>query len=94
MYHVEQPVEQGRVEAFLRTFAKILEHTHYGPLLETYARATTRCTRCACTCQIYQVTKDPHDIPVLPVRTPAASLSDVLHRRRLVEGPGDGPRLL
>ncbi len=62
-YHVEQPVEEGRVAAFLRAFESILEHTNYGPVLETYARGTTRCTRCACTCQIYQVTHDPRDIP-------------------------------
>ncbi len=62
-YHVEQPVTDGRVAAFLRTFEAVLEHTNYGPVLDTYARGTTRCTRCACTCQIYQVTHDPHDIP-------------------------------
>ena len=63
VYHVEQGVESDRVEAFLRSFAAILEHTNYGPVLETYARGTTHCTRCACTCQIYQATGDPRDIP-------------------------------
>ncbi len=63
VYHVESPVETDRVAAFLRAFAVVLEHTNYGPVLETYARGTTRCTRCACTCQIYQATGDPRDIP-------------------------------
>ena len=62
-YHVEHPVETNRVTVFLRSFATILEHTNYGPLLETYAHGTTRCTRCACTCQIYKATDDPLDIP-------------------------------
>ena len=48
-YHVEQPIQDDRVAAFLRAFAAVLEHTNYGPVLETYARGTTRCTRCACT---------------------------------------------
>ncbi len=63
VYHVEQPGNGDRVSAFLKTFATVLEHTNYGPVLETYAQGTTRCTRCACTCQIYQATGDPKDIP-------------------------------
>lgn len=62
-YYVEQPEATDRVGAFLKTFATVLEHTNYGPVLETYAQGTTRCTRCACTCQIYQTTGDPRDIP-------------------------------
>lgn len=62
-YHVECPPEKDRVHSFLRAFQAVLQHTHYGPLLDTYARATTHCARCACTCQVYQVTQDPRDIP-------------------------------
>ncbi len=62
-YHVEQPVEGDRVSAFLKAFATVLEHTNYGSVLETYSRGTTRCTRCACVCQIYQATESPKDIP-------------------------------
>ena len=62
-YHVEQAATGDRVHDFLRAFRLILQHTHYGPMLDTYARATTHCARCACTCQIFQVTEDPRDIP-------------------------------
>jgi len=62
-YHVEKPDASERVERFLAAFEAILRHTNYRGLLDMYARSHTRCGRCAKTCQVYQATGDPRDIP-------------------------------
>ncbi|MBN2326621.1 MAG: (Fe-S)-binding protein [Candidatus Omnitrophica bacterium] len=62
-YYIEKPLEEGRVQKFLEIFAAFLRHSNYKPLLEIYSRASTKCSRCANTCQIYQATGDPKDIP-------------------------------
>ncbi len=63
-YHVEQPPPVGnRVEKFLTAFAAILRHSNYRFLLDLYARTSSKCARCAVTCQVYQASDDPCDIP-------------------------------
>ncbi len=62
-YYIESPLEDGRVKRFLEIFAAILRHSNYGPLIDIYSKATTKCARCAGTCQIYQASGDPEDVP-------------------------------
>jgi Fe-S oxidoreductase len=63
-YHIEPSHRDGSlVDRFLTAFAAILRHSNYRFLLEIYARSSTRCARCAVTCQVYQATGDPRDIP-------------------------------
>ena len=63
-YHLDQvPLTQDRAQRFLESFAAILRHTNYKPVLDLYARNMTHCGRCASTCPVYQVTGDPKDIP-------------------------------
>ena len=52
-----------RPRKFLEAFAAVLEHSNYGLALDTYARLTTKCARCASSCQLYETTGDPQDIP-------------------------------
>lgn len=63
LYHIENETVTNRIEQFLNTFEVILKYTNYGPILDLYSRSTTKCSRCSVTCQVYQVTKDPKDIP-------------------------------
>ena len=63
-YHVEPPAFGGdRVDSFLTAFAAILRHSNYRFLLDIYARTSTKCGRCAVSCQVYQATGDPRDVP-------------------------------
>jgi len=63
-YHVERPPDDGdRVENFLTAFAAILRHSNYRFLLDMYANTSSKCGRCAVTCQVYQASGDARDIP-------------------------------
>jgi Fe-S oxidoreductase len=63
-YHIEPPPADGdRVEKFLTTFAAILRHSNYRFILDMYANTSAKCGRCAVTCQVYQASGDPRDIP-------------------------------
>ncbi len=64
-YHVEeQPLSlPDRPRRFLEALAAILEHGSYHVALDTYARTSAKCGRCAASCQLYQATQDPEDIP-------------------------------
>jgi Fe-S oxidoreductase len=63
LYRVEERGTPNRVERFLRAFEAILRHTNYRALLDLYARSRVKCTRCADVCPVYQVTRDPRDVP-------------------------------
>ena len=52
-----------RPRRFLEAFAAVLEHSNYGLALEVYTRLSTKCSRCAASCQLYQSTGDDRDIP-------------------------------
>ncbi|HJX14742.1 MAG TPA: 4Fe-4S dicluster domain-containing protein, partial [Candidatus Deferrimicrobiaceae bacterium] len=52
-----------RPRKFLEAFAAILEHSNYGLPLEVYARISTKCSRCAFVCPLYEVTGEDRDIP-------------------------------
>ena len=64
-YHVEEKALglTERPARFLEAFAAILEHGNYDIALDTFARMSTKCGRCASACQLYQVTGEDRDIP-------------------------------
>jgi len=62
-YYTEKYDTSWRPERFLRIFAAILCHSNYGFALDTYARTSTKCARCAVKCPVFQVTGEPRDIP-------------------------------
>ena len=67
-YHVEinpasEQIAPSRIERFLAAYGAILDHSNYRFLLDLYARASTKCGRCAVSCQVYQASQDPRDIP-------------------------------
>jgi Fe-S oxidoreductase len=63
-YHLE-PVQftKNRVDRFLAAFAAILRHSNYQFLLDIYAQSSTKCGRCAVSCQVFQASGDPRDVP-------------------------------
>ncbi len=62
-YHVEDLDINDRPRRFLEAFAAILKHSNYQVALDHFIRVSAKCSRCSTTCQIYQATGDPHDIP-------------------------------
>ena len=64
-YYIEQKAldVRDRPRKFLEAFAAVLKHGNYGLALDTYARLSTKCARCDSSCQLYETTHDPHDIP-------------------------------
>jgi Fe-S oxidoreductase len=64
-YHVEESALEltEKPRRFLEAFAAILEHGNYDNALDTYARLSTRCGRCAASCQLYEATGAEEDIP-------------------------------
>ncbi len=62
-YYLERVYPGDKVRRFLEIFAAVLQHSNYGPLVDTYSRVGAKCGNCACACQIYLHTKDPKDVP-------------------------------
>ncbi len=62
-YYVESFDLKERPRRFLEAFAAVLRYSNYGFVLDTFSRTSTKCGRCAATCQIYQATGDIHDVP-------------------------------
>ncbi len=62
-YHIEDFDITDRPRRFLEAFAAILKHSNYGMALDHFIRMSAKCSRCATTCQVYQATGDPKDIP-------------------------------
>jgi len=65
-YHLESASLtelDNRAEKFLSAFAAILGNSNYHFLIELYAKISAKCGRCAVSCQVYQVSKDSHDVP-------------------------------
>jgi Fe-S oxidoreductase len=62
-YYLERLYPGDRPRRFLEIFAAILRHSNYGHVIDTYARVGAKCGHCASTCQIYQQTRDPRDVP-------------------------------
>ncbi len=62
-YHIEDFDVNDRPRRFLEAFAAILKHSNYKMALDHFIRMSAKCSRCAVTCQVYQVTGDLKDIP-------------------------------
>jgi Fe-S oxidoreductase len=62
-YYIEPFDTKDRPRRFLETFGAILRHSNYGLVLDTYARTSTKCARCAVLCPVYEETKEDRDIP-------------------------------
>ncbi|MCP4703065.1 MAG: (Fe-S)-binding protein, partial [candidate division Zixibacteria bacterium] len=62
-FHVEDIDVNDRPRRFLEAFAVILKHSNYKMALDHFIRMSAKCSRCATTCQVYQATGDPKDIP-------------------------------
>ena len=65
-YHIESSAiseNSSRPEKFLASFAAILRHSNYRFLIDLYAKTSAKCGRCAVSCQVYQASNDPRDIP-------------------------------
>ena len=64
-FHVEDRTMEAtdRPRRFLEAFAAVLEHSSYGLPLDVYSRLSTKCSRCAVSCQLYQATGDDRDVP-------------------------------
>ncbi len=63
LYHVEDFDTNDRPRRFLEAFAAILKHSNYRMALDHFIRMSAKCSRCTTTCQVYQATGDPKDIP-------------------------------
>jgi Fe-S oxidoreductase len=62
-YHMEEPCTDDCARKFLAAFATVLKHSNYKYALDNYSRVSMHCGRCATLCPVYEVTKDPKDIP-------------------------------
>jgi len=62
-YHVEPFDLTDRPRRFLEAFSAILSHSNYGPVLDMYTRISTKCSRCSASCQVFEASRDPRDVP-------------------------------
>jgi Fe-S oxidoreductase len=62
-FYVEPYDERNRVRRFLSVMAAVVRHSAYGYWLDLYSRVTTKCSRCADVCPVYDTSGDPRDIP-------------------------------
>ncbi len=62
-YYTEPFDLSNKPRKFLEVFGAILEHTNYRFILDLYSKLSAKCSRCSTTCQIYQVSLKPEDIP-------------------------------
>jgi Fe-S oxidoreductase len=64
-YYVEEAAlsTDNRPGRFLEAFSGILEHSNYALPLDVYSRLSTKCSRCAAACQLYEFTGEDRDIP-------------------------------
>lgn len=62
-YYTEPFDMNDRPRRFLEVFAAVLEHTNYRFILELYSKISAKCSKCSVSCQIYQATGKPEDVP-------------------------------
>jgi hypothetical protein len=84
-YFVEKKAQEPTAppRKFLEAFAAVLEHSNYGLPLEVYARISTKCSRCASVCPLYEVTGEDRDIPA--TAAPDWGLPPVFHGRGIMK---------
>ena len=63
LYHIENSEVDDKAVRFLNAFAAVLHYTDYKALLDSYGASSAKCGRCVASCQVYQVSRDPRDIP-------------------------------
>ena len=63
LYHIENSELGDKAGRFLNAFAAVLHYTDYKALLDSYGASSAKCGRCVASCQVYQVSRDPRDIP-------------------------------
>jgi Fe-S oxidoreductase len=62
-YHIEPVPPMDRPRRFLEVFAAVLKHSHYGFVLDHFARVVAKCGRCTVECPVYQATHRTEDVP-------------------------------
>jgi Fe-S oxidoreductase len=64
-FYVEEKALQvnERPRRFLEAFAAVLQHSNYYLPLDAYTRLSTKCSRCAASCPLYEATGEERDIP-------------------------------
>jgi Fe-S oxidoreductase len=62
-YYIEPYDDSDRPRRFLEILAAVIRHSAYGYWLDLYSRITTKCSRCADVCPVYDVSGEPRDIP-------------------------------
>jgi Fe-S oxidoreductase len=63
LYHIESSELGDKAGRFLNAFAAVLHYTDYKSLLDSYGASSAKCGRCVASCQVYQATGAPRDIP-------------------------------
>jgi Fe-S oxidoreductase len=63
LYHIENGNIENKAERFLKAFAAIIQYGDYKSLLDSYCSSSAKCSRCVVTCPIFQVSRDPRDVP-------------------------------
>ncbi len=79
-----------RPRKFLEAFAAVLQHSNYYLALDAYSRLSTKCSRCAANCQLYQSTGEDRDIPCQPLGVVAEDFPAVFHPGWERSKPGCG----
>ncbi len=62
-YHQESPAPANRAQRFLEAFAATIKHSHYGYILDHFARMGAKCARCAVACPVHEATGRNEDVP-------------------------------
>ena len=62
-FYVEPFELRERPRRFLEVMRSVLEHSSYGYWLELYSSITTKCSRCADVCPVYEASGKVEDIP-------------------------------
>ncbi len=83
-YYVEEKALEvsDRPRKFLEAFAAVLEHGSYGLALDVYTRLSTKCSRCAAACQLYQIDRRGPGHPLPSLGAAVQDLPPVLHPGR------------
>jgi Fe-S oxidoreductase len=62
-YAIENPIEENRIEIFLKTMEAVLQDEKYKLLLDLYLNTCASCNSCAAQCHLYPMTQEEKDLP-------------------------------